>query len=47
VVVRVHSGAFFGFVERFSEAVREQMFSGFAQMRTDDDIVPVRARSID
>lgn len=29
------------------EAVREQMFSGFAPLRADDDIAPLRARSID
>jgi excisionase family DNA binding protein len=44
--VRLPSG-----VRRFRpddvEAVREQMFSGFAPLRVDDDIAPVRARSID
>jgi excisionase family DNA binding protein len=44
--VRLPSG-----VRRFRpddvEAVREQMFSGFAPMQADDDIAPVRARSID
>ena len=44
--VRLPSG-----VRRFRpddvEAVREQMFSGFAPLRADDDIAPVRARSID
>jgi excisionase family DNA binding protein len=44
--VRLPSG-----VRRFRpddvEAVREQMFSGSAPMRADDDIAPVRARSID
>ena len=44
--VRLPSG-----VHRFRpddvEAVREQMFSGFAPLRADDDIAPVRARSID
>jgi excisionase family DNA binding protein len=44
--VRLPSG-----VRRFRpddvEAVREQMFSGFAPLRADDDITPVRARSID
>jgi len=28
-------------------AVREQMFSGFAPVRDDDDIAPVRARPLD
>ena len=44
--VRLPSG-----VRRFRpddvEAIREQMFSGFAPLRADDDIVPVRAHSID
>jgi excisionase family DNA binding protein len=44
--VRLPSG-----VRRFRpsdvETVREQMFSGFAPVRADDDIAPVRARSID
>ncbi len=44
--VRLPSG-----VRRFRpddvEAVRGQMFSGFAPMRADDDVAPVRARSID
>jgi excisionase family DNA binding protein len=44
--VRLPSG-----VRRFRpddvEAIREQMFSGFAPLRADDDIAPVRARSID
>jgi len=44
--VRLPSG-----VRRFRpddvEAVREQMFSGFAPLQTDDDITPVHARSID
>jgi excisionase family DNA binding protein len=44
--VRLPSG-----VRRFRpddvEAVREQMFSGFAPIQADDDIAPVRARSID
>jgi excisionase family DNA binding protein len=44
--VRLPSG-----VRRFRpddvEAVRKQMFSGFAPTRTDDDIAQVRARSID
>jgi excisionase family DNA binding protein len=44
--VRLPSG-----VRRFRpedvEAVREQMFSGFAPMRADDDVAPARARSID
>jgi len=29
------------------ERVREQMFSGFAPLRADDDVTPVRARSVD
>ena len=29
------------------EAVRKQMFSGFAPMHADEDIVPVRAHSVD
>jgi hypothetical protein len=28
------------------EAMRKQMFSGFAPMQADDDIAPARARSI-
>ena len=44
--VRLPSG-----VRRFRpddvEAVRKQMFSGFAPLRADDDVVPVPARSID
>lgn len=45
--VRLPSG-----VRRFRpedvEALREQMFSGFAPLREDDDVVPVkRVRSID
>jgi excisionase family DNA binding protein len=44
--VRLPSG-----VRRFRpddvEAVREQMFSGFAPVRADDDIAPARARSVD
>jgi excisionase family DNA binding protein len=44
--VRLPSG-----VRRFRpddvEAVRKRMFSGFAPVRADDDIAPVRTRSID
>lgn len=44
--VRLPSG-----VRRFRpddvEAIRKQMFSGFAPLRADDDITPVRARSVD
>ncbi len=44
--VRLPSG-----VRRFRpedvEAMRAQMFSGFAPMRADDDVGAVRARSID
>jgi len=44
--VRLPSG-----VRRFRpedvEAVRAQMFSGFAPLRSDDDVVPAPARSID
>jgi excisionase family DNA binding protein len=44
--VRLPSG-----VRRFRpedvEKVREQMFSGFAPLRVDDDVTPVRARSVD
>jgi len=44
--VRLPSG-----VRRFRaedvEAVRRQMFSGFAPMRADDDIAPAHARSVD
>jgi excisionase family DNA binding protein len=44
--VRLPSG-----VRRFRpedvERVREQMFSGFAELKPDDDVTPVRARSID
>ncbi|HSZ12813.1 MAG TPA: MerR family DNA-binding transcriptional regulator [Solirubrobacteraceae bacterium] len=44
--VRLPSG-----VRRFRaedvEAVRKQMFSGFAPMRADDDIAPAHAGSVD
>jgi excisionase family DNA binding protein len=44
--VRLPSG-----VRRFRpedvEAVREQMFSGFAPLHANDDVVPVRAHSVD
>lgn len=44
--VRLPSG-----VRRFRpediEKVREQMFSGFAPLEPDDDVTPVRARSVD
>lgn len=44
--VRLPSG-----VRRFRpedvEAMRKQMFSGFAPMRTDDDIAPAHAGSVD
>ncbi len=44
--VRLPSG-----VRRFRpddvEAVRAQMFSGFAPLHPDDDVVPVRAHSVD
>jgi hypothetical protein len=44
--VRLPSG-----VRRFRpedvEAMRKQMFSGFAPMRADEDIAPVRAHSVD
>lgn len=44
--VRLPSG-----VRRFRpediEQMREQMFSGFAPLRADDDVTPVRARSVD
>lgn len=44
--VRLPSG-----VRRFRpedvEALREQMFSGFPSLRTDDDVVPTRATPID
>jgi excisionase family DNA binding protein len=44
--VRLPSG-----VRRFRpddvEAIRAQMFSGFAPMRPDDNIAPARARSVD
>lgn len=44
--VRLPSG-----VRRFRpedvEALRDQMFSGFPPLRTDDDVVPVRATPID
>jgi len=44
--VRLPSG-----VRRFRpediEAMRTQMFSGFAPLRADADVVPVRAHSID
>jgi excisionase family DNA binding protein len=44
--VRLPSG-----VRRFRpedvEAMRKQMFSGFAPMRADEDIAPARAHSID
>jgi excisionase family DNA binding protein len=44
--VRLPSG-----VRRFRpediEHLREQMFSGFAPLRADHDVVPVRARSVD
>lgn len=44
--VRLPSG-----VRRFRpedvERVREQMFSGFAELKSDDDVTPVRARSVD
>jgi excisionase family DNA binding protein len=44
--VRLPSG-----VRRFRpedvEQMREQMFSGFAPLRADDDVTPARARSVD
>jgi excisionase family DNA binding protein len=44
--VRLPSG-----VRRFRpedvEKVRAQMFTGFAPLHTDDDVTPVRARSVD
>jgi excisionase family DNA binding protein len=44
--VRLPSG-----VRRFRpediEQMREQMFSGFAPLTADDDVTPVRARSVD
>ena len=44
--VRLPSG-----VRRFRpedvERVREQMFSGFAPLKADHDVTPVRARSVD
>jgi excisionase family DNA binding protein len=44
--VRLPSG-----VRRFRpeevERVREQMFSGFAPLKADDDVTPVHARSVD
>ncbi len=44
--VRLPSG-----VRRFRpedvEQMREQMFIGFAPLRADDDVTPVRARSVD
>lgn len=44
--VRLPSG-----VRRFRaediDALREQMFSGFAPMRADDDVVPARATPVD
>jgi excisionase family DNA binding protein len=44
--VRLPSG-----VRRFRpedvEAMRKQMFSGFAPVRVDDDIAPAHARSVD
>ena len=44
--VRLPSG-----VRRFRpedvEKVREQMFSGFPPLQADDDVTPVRARSVD
>jgi len=44
--VRLPSG-----VRRFRpedvERVREQMFSGFAPLKADDDVTPVRARAVD
>ena len=44
--VRLPSG-----VRRFRpedvERVREQMFSGFPPLKVDDDVTPVRARSVD